>query len=106
MSQADNAAAAIVADPANDKRMAVAATVANQLHQEGRWPPNNMTKVMGTDYHYARPTIGTFLGAVKWNLRHGAPAYDFTFDGAFEDSALGQTVAALMVSVNANTTAV
>ena len=82
---------------------AVAAAVAAQLHHEGRWPPNDLTKTMGSDYHYDANTIVNFLLAVQWHLAHGNPPYAFDFDAAFAQSALQRSVAALMVAIAGQT---
>ena len=83
--------------------IAVAGTVASQLSSEHRWPPNNLNKVMGDDYHYDVNTISNFLVAVRWHLAYGSPRYYFEFDRNFAEDALDLTVAELTGSVNANT---
>jgi hypothetical protein len=87
-----------------DKPHAVAAAIASQLTTEGRWPPNDLTKVMGTDFRYNQFTIANFLGAVRTHLAAGIPSFNFVVDGAFTIQALTMTVAALMIAVNARTT--
>jgi hypothetical protein len=87
-----------------DKSHMVSAAVASQLHKEHHWPPNDMTKVMGSDYRYDQFTLDNFLNAVKWNLAHGSPPYQFSFDGAFLKKALSATVGALIVAIIATTT--
>src|SRR5437773_1410448 len=81
-----------------DKTHAVSAAVASQLHKEGRWPPNDLSKVMSTDYRYDQFTVGNFLEAVQWNLAHGTPSCKFTYGGSFIKKALTATVGALMVA--------
>ena len=87
-----------------DKPTVVGAAVSAQLHHEGHWPPNDVTKVMSTDYGYDQFSIGNFLTKTQWNLEHGSPPYTFTFDSQFGVKALSSTVGALMVAIDANTT--
>jgi hypothetical protein len=87
-----------------DKSHMVSGAVASQLHKEHHWPPNDMTKVMGSDYRYDQFTLSNFLEAVRWNLAHGSPPYQFSFDGAFLKKALGATVGAMIVAIVASTT--
>lgn len=86
-----------------DKTHMVSAAVASQLNREHHWPPNDMTKVMGSDYRYDQFTFGNFLAAVQWNLAHGCPSYKFSYDGPFIKKGLNATVSALIVAVIANT---
>ena len=86
------------------KEVLVAATVAAQLRHDTRWPPNDVTKVMGTDYHYQPNTMFGFLVAVQGHLRHGTPSHEFQFDMAFAGQALQMTVFALMGAINDATT--
>lgn len=81
------------------KEFSVASAVAGQLHQEGRWPPNDLNKIMGTNYHYDINTISLFLAKVQWNLKHGTESYDFEFDAAFANTALGWPVGVLMGNI-------
>jgi hypothetical protein len=91
-------------DGVADKPHIVAATVANQLQHEARWPPNDVTKIMGSDYHYDQFTLLNFLNAVRWHLANGTPSYTFTFTGDFVVKALTVSVGTLMVAINASTT--
>jgi hypothetical protein len=86
------------------KLVSVAATVGSQLHHEGHWPPNDITKVMGADYHYSTPTMLNFLTAVQWHLANGSPPYTFQFDLPFATNALGDTVAQLITDIDGQTT--
>jgi hypothetical protein len=86
------------------KPIVVASAIANQLHQEGRWPPNDATKVMGSDYHYTALTLDSFLIAVQWHLAHGRPPFTFTYDHAFVVRAIAMDIATLMASVDTLTT--
>jgi len=88
------------------KKLAVAMAVANQLHHEGRWPPNDLNKSMGPDYHYDENTLALFLTAVQWNLAHGTPPYDFQFDGKFVKANLPTSVGALIGRIDAKTKAI
>jgi hypothetical protein len=91
-------------DSSPDKPTVVGAVVGAQLHHESHWPPNDVTKVMGTDYGYDEFSIGNFLTAIQWHLQHGNPSYAFDFDGRFGIKAVQSTVGALMVAIDANTT--
>ena len=102
MAEAEPAPASIW-DGVADKPHMVAATVANQLQHEGRWPPNDITKVMGVDYHYDQFTLFNFLNAVRWHLANGSPSYNFMFTGDFVVKALTVSVGTLMVAINAST---
>jgi hypothetical protein len=87
-----------------DKTHAASAAVATQLHKEGHWPPNDMTKVMGSDYRYDQFTLDNFLEAVQWNLQHGTPPYTFTYNEAFVKKGVSVTVGALIVAIVQQTT--
>jgi hypothetical protein len=82
---------------------AVASAVAYQLNMERRWPPNDITKVMSTDYRYDQFTIVNFLNAVQAHLLQGTPSYSFSYDTAFVVQALQLTVAALMNGIASRT---
>jgi hypothetical protein len=88
----------------SDKTHAVSAAVAAQLHKEGHWPPNDMTKVMGSDYRYDQFTLDNFLEAVQWNLQHGTPSFTFTYNEAFVKKGVTATVGALIVAIVQQTT--
>ena len=81
----------------------VAIAVALQLNAEGRWPPNDVTKIMSTDYRYDQFTIVNFLKAVQIRLLQGIPSYTFTFDAAFVVQALQYSVGALINAIAART---
>lgn len=87
-----------------DKGHIVALVVANELQIEHRWPPNDVTKVMGTDYRYDQFTMANFLAAVQRTLAQGTPAYHFIFNGAFVLKALQAQVGTLMMAINQATT--
>jgi hypothetical protein len=82
---------------------AVASAVAYQLNIERRWPPNDVTKVMSTEYRYDQFTIANFLKGVQGHLLQGTPSYTLSFDGAFVGQALQATVGALMNGIAART---
>jgi hypothetical protein len=82
---------------------AVASAVAYQLNVEARWPPNDVTKVMSTDYRYDQFTIVNFLKGVQGHLLQGTPSYTFSFDAPFVVQALQATVGALMNGIAART---
>jgi hypothetical protein len=102
--KAKSLVAGVTWDATGDKGHVVALVVANQLTIERRWPPNDITKVMGTDYRYDQFSISTFLRAVQNALARGNPPYAFMFDGQFVIKALQDTVGKLMVDIDANTT--
>jgi hypothetical protein len=85
------------------KPVAVGAAVAHQLHQDGRWPPNDVTRVMETDYHYDEHTLRNLFLGVQAYLAGSVPVYTFSFDQQFVRAGLPLTVAALMAAVNTNT---
>jgi hypothetical protein len=89
---------------AASKQHAVAAAVAAQLTADGRWPPNDLTKVMGTDYRYNQFTIGNFLAGVQVRLAASVPPLTFSFDSAFTIQALSMTVGQLIGAINTRTT--
>ncbi len=82
---------------------AVASAVAYQLNIERRWPPNDVTKVMSTDYRYDQFTIANFLKGVQGHLLQGTPSYSFSYDAALVVQALQATVGALMNGIAART---
>jgi hypothetical protein len=82
-----------VATTASAKIVVVATAVRQQLEQDTRWPPNDISKTMDKDYLYSRDTLRNFLNAVADRL--GAAGYTFTFSLAFVTQALPKTVAAL-----------
>ena len=86
-----------------EKSISIAMAIANQLHHEGRWPPNNLNSIMGSDYHYGSDTLWLFLTAVSWNLKNSNPSYDFQFDRIFVEKALALSVGELIGFVNENT---
>lgn len=81
----------------------VASAVAIQLSIEGRWPPNDVTKVMSTDYRYDQFTMLNFLKEIQAHLLQGTPSYIFAFDAAFVVQALSCSVGALMNAIAART---
>jgi hypothetical protein len=85
------------------KLFLVAAAVTQQLHTDGRWPPNNLNKTMGADYRYDINTMANFLTAVQDHLKHGTPSYDFQFDRSFVQSSLASTAGLLIGNVDAKT---
>ncbi len=85
------------------KEFAVVGAVATQLQHEGHWPPNNLNKVMGSDYHYDQNTIANFLVAVQWHLAHGEPPFDFEFNKKFSKAALKLSVADLASKIDEKT---
>lgn len=85
------------------KDIAAAVAVGMQLHIEGHWPPNDLNKVMGSDYRYDKNTMPLFLTAVQTRLAKGTPPYVFSFNAAFVATALTSTVGVLIGNVSANT---
>jgi len=55
--------------------------VDGQLAQDGHWPPDNLTKVMGAGYRYAPNTMPVFLKDIQATLAYGPTAYHYTFVG-------------------------
>jgi hypothetical protein len=86
-----------------DKSIVVGASVASQLHHEGKWPPNDVRKIMGSDYHYDQFSMANFLAAVQWNLAHGNPSYDFQYDGGFVKDAIQMAAGSLMIAIDDKT---
>jgi hypothetical protein len=85
------------------KSIAVAAAVSTQLNVEGHWPPNNMSKIMGKDYHYIQNNMRLFLVNVQDILKNDDPSFNFQFDDAFTTAALGMAVVALVAAIDGNT---
>jgi hypothetical protein len=95
-----------LAEAAASKPVAVNIAVTRRLEADRRWPPYDLTKVMGgTDYKYDAETMGNFLLAVHKILAAGVPPYTFQYEAQFVITALGLTAPALMAAVNSNTTA-
>lgn len=87
------------------KSVAVNVAVTNQLIHDGKWPPNDVTKIMGAiPYRYNNQTMRNFLKGVETTLAAALPPFTFTWDGAFVTKALGLTVAALMGEIEQATT--
>jgi hypothetical protein len=87
------------------KSVAVNAAVTNQLVKEGKWPPNDLTRVMNAiPYRYSANTMRNFLDGVQATLAAGLPPYSFTWNSAFVSKVLPMTVAALMGEVELATT--
>jgi hypothetical protein len=87
-----------------DKSHSVGAAVAAQLTAEQRWPPNDITKIMGSDYRYDQLSMGNFLAQVQVRLASGNPPFRFVYDGHFVMKALQAQVGTLMIAVTASTT--
>jgi len=83
--------------------MSVMDAVTGQLLDEGRWPPNDLSKSMGADYHYILPTMINFLTAVQVRLQNCDPVCQFAFDDAFANTALGQDVQTLIGAIDGAT---
>ncbi len=95
-----------LAEAAASKPVAVNIAVTRRLEADRRWPPYDLTKVMGTDYKYDLNTMRNFLDAVHEILAAGVPPYTFQYDDPpFVITALGLKAPALMAKVNENTTA-
>ena len=82
----------------------VAECVGAQLLFEGHWPPNDLNKVMGTDYHYTNDTLALFLVGVQQRLRNYQPPYTFTFDTQFAAACVSLAVGELIGKIDAATT--
>ncbi len=57
----------------------VAAAVAIELREGGRWPPNDRTRTLGADYNYNLNTMGNLLSDVRDRLAEGTPPYQLDF---------------------------
>lgn len=77
--------------------------VSAQLRAENKWPPEDLTAVMETDYNYGRLSMRSFLGAVRQTLSEGSDPLHFSYDNAFVVSALPMAVAELMVAIEERT---
>ena len=86
------------------KAIDVAKCVATQLRYEGRWPPNDLNKVMGTNYHYTSNTLALFLVGVQQRLQAYQPPYTFTFDAKFASACVPLTVGELIGKIDGATT--
>ncbi len=87
------------------KESAVYLAVTQQLKREGKWPPNNVTRIMGkVPYQYDDQSLAGFLTGVSDRLAESLPPFDFDFDEAFVVKGLGQSVAELIAAVTAKTT--
>lgn len=77
-----------------------------QLTEDGRWPPNDYSKVMGADYRYGVPSMGTFLESVRTRLANNDPPYDFRYDLVFvTNTALADAVDKLIADIDGKTKA-
>lgn len=81
------------------KSVAVNAAVTSQLYAEQKWPPTDLTAVMGTDYNYGTLTMRNFLAGVASALATGLPPYKFTWDSTFVNESLPLAVSALMAKI-------
>jgi hypothetical protein len=81
----------------------VNAAVTNQLIEDGRWPPNDLSATMEDNYNYGVITMQGFLAAVRRTLDDGLPSLNFQFDHAFVLSALPMAVAELMGAIEGRT---
>src|SRR5262245_17415318 len=89
------------------KLLSIAAAVTTELSSppNPKWPPNNLNKAMGADYHFNENTLALFLTAVSERLRDGAPAYAFTFDREFVKANLASSVGLLIGNIERKPTA-
>jgi hypothetical protein len=88
------------------KLLAVAAAVTAELSAppSPRWPPNNLNKVLGTDYNFDENTLALFLTGVSDRLRNGSPSYLFDFERAFVKANLASSVGLLIGNIERKTT--
>lgn len=90
---------------AASKSVAVNVAVTNQLVRDRKWPPNDLTKVMGAiPYRYDSRSMRNFLKGVETTLAAALPPFTFDWNGAFVTKSLGLTVAALMGEIELKTT--
>jgi hypothetical protein len=86
------------------KSIDVAECVGAQLRFEGHWPPNDLNKVMGADYHYTNDTLALFLVGVQQRLRNYQPPYRFTFDSKFAAACVSLSVGEMIGKIDGATT--
>lgn len=94
---------ALLAARTTSSSVAVNIAVHDQLVEDDRWPPVNVTKVMGTDYNYGDSTMRNFLSDIADRLSNGNPSYTFTWDAAFVANALGWAVSRLIAEIDVAT---
>jgi hypothetical protein len=89
------------------KLLAIASAVSAELSSppNPKWPPNNLNKVMGADYHFNENTLALFLTGVSERLKDGSPAYVFSFDREFVKANLASSVGLLIGNIERKTTA-
>jgi hypothetical protein len=89
------------------KLLSIAAAVTAELSAppNPKWPPNNLNKVVGADYHFDENTLALFLTAVSERLSSGSPSYVFTFDRAFVKANLASSVGQLIGNIERKATA-
>jgi hypothetical protein len=78
----------------------IAAALGGQLKADGWWPPNDLNKVLGKDYHYDNNTIALLLQRVSHQLANGTPPVGFVFDDAFAAAAVAMEVADLIAAID------
>src|SRR5262245_1458209 len=86
--------------------LSVAAAVTAELSAptNPKWPPNNLNKVMGSDYNFNENTLALFLTGVSDRLRSGTPTYVFKFERDFVKANLASTVGLLIGNIERKTT--
>jgi hypothetical protein len=89
------------------KLLAIAAAVTAELSAppNPRWPPNNLGKTMGADYHFTENTLALFLTGVSERLKGTSPAYVFSFERDFVKANLASSVGLLIGNIERRTTA-
>lgn len=85
--------------------LSIAAAVTAELSAppNPKWPPNNLNKVMGTDYHFNETTLALFLTGVSERLRNGTPSYIFSFERDFVKANLAVSVGLLIGNIERKT---
>ena len=82
------------------RSVSVNVAVTNQLIKEGKWPPNDITKVMNAiPYRYDAQSMRNFLDGVARTLAAALPPVKFTWNAAFVTKVLPLSVAALMAEI-------
>jgi hypothetical protein len=89
------------------KLLAIAAAVTAELSAppNPKWPPNNLNKVLGADYHFNENTLALLLTGVSERLKGGSPVYIFSFERDFVKANLASSVGLLIGNIERKTTA-
>jgi hypothetical protein len=87
-------------DPKTSKMAIIYAAVSGQLRRDGRWPPDDLDKVMGDPpYRYNETTLDNFFRGVADAMDDSLPPLLFQWDDKFVRGGLKLTVAGLMAAI-------